>query len=115
MKYRIQTFHPSAGCFINTDQESEDLEELKRLALSNTFAGARIRIVDETEALRFAPPVQKRKGELPVADIAKTSHKWPRYALAAVVLFFVAAIVWMVVITYKVEQERNFSAPIQTH
>ncbi len=44
----------------------------------------------------------------------KPSYKWPRYVLAAVILFFVAAIVWMVIITFKVQQERNFSAPIPT-
>jgi hypothetical protein len=58
MKYRIQTFYPPAEAFMNTNHESEDLEELKRLARSDKFAGFRIRIVDETDALRFAPPVR---------------------------------------------------------
>ena len=70
MKYRIQTFYPPAGCFMNTNHESDDLEQLKRLARSDTFAGFRIRIVDETDALRFAPPVRERQGEPSIADIA---------------------------------------------
>jgi hypothetical protein len=70
MKYRIQTFYPPAGCFMNTNHESYDFEGLKRLATSETFAGFRIRIVDEAEALRFAPPVRERKGEVTLEDIA---------------------------------------------
>jgi hypothetical protein len=70
MKYRIQTFYPSAGCFMNTNHESDDLEQLKRLARSDTFAGFRIRIVDESDALRYAPPARERQGEPTVADIA---------------------------------------------
>jgi hypothetical protein len=70
MKFRIQTFYPPAGSFMNTNHESDDLEELKRLARSDTFAGFRIRIVDETDALRFAPPARERGGEPSIADIA---------------------------------------------
>ena len=70
MRYRIQTFYPPAGCFMNTNHESDDLEKLKHLARSETFAGFRIRIVDEMDALRFAPPVRERKGDPTVADIA---------------------------------------------
>ncbi len=71
MKYRIQIFYPPAGSFMNTNHESEDLEELKRLARSDTFAGFRIRIVDETDTLRFAPPVRERREAPTVEDIAK--------------------------------------------
>jgi hypothetical protein len=70
MKYRIQTFYPAAGCFMNTNHESDDLEKLKRLARGDTFASFRIRIVDEQDALKFAPPVRARSGEPTVADIA---------------------------------------------
>ena len=44
----------------------------------------------------------------------KPRYKWPRYVLAAVIAFFVAAIVWVVIEARKVENERNFDAPIQT-
>lgn len=70
MKYRIQTYYPPADCFMNTNHESDDLEQLKRLARSDTFVGFRIRIVDETDALRFAPPVRERQGDPTIADIA---------------------------------------------
>lgn len=42
-------------------------------------------------------------------------YKWPRYVAAGVVIFIVATIIWMVFAVHKEEQERNFSAPIQTH
>lgn len=45
----------------------------------------------------------------------KPRYKWPRYVLAGVILFFVATLVWMVIAAYKEKQERDFSAPIQTH
>lgn len=44
----------------------------------------------------------------------KPRYKWPRYVLAAVIVFFVAAIIWVVIEARKVERERDFSAPIQT-
>jgi hypothetical protein len=71
MRYRIQTFYPPAKGFVNTNHESDDLEELKRLARSETFAGFRIRIVDERDGLRFAPPIRERKENPTVEDIAK--------------------------------------------
>jgi hypothetical protein len=46
--------------------------------------------------------------------VDKPQYKWPRYVLAAVVLFLSAAIVWMIFETRKVESERDFSAPLQT-
>jgi hypothetical protein len=64
MKYRVQTFSPEAGCFMNTNYQSDDLEELKHLACSDAFAGFRIRIVDETDATRFAPMSTDRKRQL---------------------------------------------------
>lgn len=42
-------------------------------------------------------------------------YKWPRYALAGVILFLVASLVWVFIAVYKEKQERNFNAPIQTH
>jgi hypothetical protein len=71
MKYRIQTYYPPTASFMNTNHKSENLEELKSLARSDLFTGFRIRIVDETDTLRFAPPVRERKGGPTVEDIAK--------------------------------------------
>jgi hypothetical protein len=45
----------------------------------------------------------------------KPQYKWPRYALAMVILFIVATIIWVTFEALKVKQERDFSAPIQTH
>lgn len=64
MKYRVQTFYPEAGSFMNTNFQSDDLEELKRFACSDAFAGLRIRIIDETGATRFAPMSPDRKRQL---------------------------------------------------
>jgi hypothetical protein len=44
----------------------------------------------------------------------KLRYKWPRYVLAGVIVFLVAAIVWVVLEARKVEHERDFSAPMQT-
>ncbi|MGH7942064.1 MAG: hypothetical protein ACREFR_13440 [Limisphaerales bacterium] len=43
----------------------------------------------------------------------KPRYKWPRYVLAGVILFFVAAIIWVAIAAWKVERERDFSAPVQ--
>jgi uncharacterized membrane protein len=45
----------------------------------------------------------------------KPTYKWPRYLLAAVIIFLVSSLIWMVVAVAKEKQERDFSAPIQTH
>ena len=45
----------------------------------------------------------------------KPQYKWPRYVLAGVILFLLAAIIWVFIDVRKIEQERNFSAPIQAH
>jgi len=39
-------------------------------------------------------------------------HRWPRFALAAVLLFVVLTIVWVSFAVEKVERERNFSTPV---
>ena len=44
----------------------------------------------------------------------KPQYKWPRYALAAVIVFLVSAIIWVVIEAHKVQREHNFNAPIQT-
>jgi hypothetical protein len=45
----------------------------------------------------------------------KPRYKWPRYAVAFVLMFIVATLIWMAYAVHKEEQERNFSAPIPTH
>ena len=61
--------------------------------------------------------VVKKKPQLKMHGMSdeKPQHKWPRYALAMVILFIVATIVWVTIAAIKVKQERDFSAPIQTH
>jgi hypothetical protein len=44
----------------------------------------------------------------------KQNYKWPWFVAAAVILFFVLAIVWMTIAVKREERERNFSAPIPT-
>jgi hypothetical protein len=44
----------------------------------------------------------------------KPRYTWPRYVLAGVILFIVVTIVWVIFESRKVEQERDFGAPIQT-
>jgi len=70
MIYHIQTYYPEAGLFMNTNHESDDLEELKNLARSETFRGFRIRIVDDADTVVFEPAIQERKQDFTVSDIA---------------------------------------------
>jgi len=44
----------------------------------------------------------------------KPRYKWPRYVLAGVLLFLVAALVWMIIGVSKLEHEHDFNAPVQT-
>jgi hypothetical protein len=44
----VQVFYPGAGFFLNTNHESEDLDELKKILTSGIFDKFRCRIVDET-------------------------------------------------------------------
>jgi len=41
-------------------------------------------------------------------------YKWPWFVLAAVLLGIVLAVVWVSFAVKKVEQERNFNAPVPT-
>jgi hypothetical protein len=43
----------------------------------------------------------------------KPDYKWPRFVVAAILLFLAATIVWMAIEIHKVKQERNFNAPMQ--
>jgi hypothetical protein len=42
----------------------------------------------------------------------KRNHKWPWFALAAVILFVALAILWMSFAVHREKQERDFDAPI---
>jgi hypothetical protein len=39
-------------------------------------------------------------------------YKWPWFAAAAVILFFVLTIVWMSYAVKREEQQRDFNAPL---
>lgn len=39
-------------------------------------------------------------------------YQWPWFALAAVVLFIVLAVIWVTLAAEKVERQRDYSAPI---
>ena len=66
--FKIQTFYPDAGLFLNTNHVSDDLDELKKFADGDMFAGFRIRIVDDSWV--HEPPPRKRSASLSVSDIA---------------------------------------------
>jgi hypothetical protein len=72
MSYRVQVFHAESGLFFNTNHESEDLEELKRLVASGFFDGFRYRIVDEAGndvQVDYVP--RERKAAPRIDDIAR--------------------------------------------
>jgi hypothetical protein len=50
----------------------------------------------------------------PDENFPKRSYKWPKFLLAAVLLFIMLAIVWMGYAVHREKQERDFNAPIQT-
>jgi len=70
MIYCIQIFYSEAGMFMNTNHESEDLDELKRIAASELFSGTRVRVVDESQHILFEPPVRERSEELSLSGVA---------------------------------------------
>jgi hypothetical protein len=71
MSFRVQTYYPGAGMFLNTNHTSDDLDELKRLVAGDTFLGFRIRIVDDEGNVVFAPPVRERTADLTISGIAE--------------------------------------------
>ena len=70
MTYTIQIFYPGAGFFMNTNHESDNLDELKSLASSELFAGSRVRVVDKSQCILFEPPLRENAGDPSLADIA---------------------------------------------
>ena len=72
MSYRVQVFYAESGLFFNTNHESEDLEELKRLVSSGIFDGFRYRVVDEAGndvQVDYVP--RERKAAPTIDDIAR--------------------------------------------
>jgi hypothetical protein len=70
--YKVQVFHSESGFFLNTNHESEDLEELRQLVSSETFDGVRYRIVDgagnEVESDHLP---RSRKAKITIDDVAR--------------------------------------------
>lgn len=72
MGYRVQVFHAESGFFLNTNHESEDLEELKGLVSSGIFDGIRYRVVDEAGSdMQVKYPPRERKPAPTIDDIAR--------------------------------------------
>src|SRR5262249_44363248 len=68
---RVQLYYPEAGMFMNTSHTSDDADELKRLVAGDTFLGFRVRIVDDTGNVVFAPPVRERATDPNITDLAR--------------------------------------------
>jgi hypothetical protein len=72
MNYRVQAFHAESGFFLNTNHESEDLDELKALVASSIFDGVRYRIVDAAgNEVQLDYVVREGKADLTIDDIAR--------------------------------------------
>ena len=70
MKYCIQIFYPGAGLYMNTNHESDDLDDLKRLASGDTFQGFRVRVVDGSQRVLYEPPIRDGDSEPSLSGIA---------------------------------------------
>jgi hypothetical protein len=71
MTYKVQVYHAESGFFFNTNHESEDLDELRRLVYSETFDGVRYRIVDGAGGEVQVDPPRDKKSDLTIDDIAR--------------------------------------------
>jgi hypothetical protein len=71
MTYKVQVYHAESGFFLNTNHESEDLEELRRLVSSEIFDGIRYQIVDGAgNEVQADHSPRQRKSDLTINDIA---------------------------------------------
>jgi hypothetical protein len=70
--FKIQIFHPGSGFYLNTNHESDDLEELKSLLDEPAFAGPRYRIVDEHDTVHHGPVMVERKAPMTIEDLAQS-------------------------------------------
>lgn len=60
MTYHLLLFYPGENIFFPTNHTSGDPDDLRRLAASDLFRGARTRIVDADGAVVDEPPVRSR-------------------------------------------------------
>jgi hypothetical protein len=70
--FKIQIFHNESGFFMNTNHESDDLEQLKALLEQDAFAGPRFQIVDGDGVVQFGPITRQRKAPMSIEDLAKS-------------------------------------------
>ena len=48
----------------------------------------------------------------PVEESPPRTYRWPWFLLAAVLLGIVIAVIWVGYAAHRVEEERNFNAPL---
>jgi len=70
--FTIQIFHNESGFYMNTNHESDDLEELKSLLQGDAFAGPRFQIVDDEGVVHYGPTARDRKAPMSIEDLAKS-------------------------------------------
>lgn len=71
MKFHIQYWNAEANGFMQTNHRSDSLAELKELADSDLFLGARIRIADAFQQTHYEPNVRERPEGMPPPDIGE--------------------------------------------
>lgn len=72
MSYRVQVFHAESGFFLNTNHESESLDEMRKLFESGIFDRFRCRIVDESgNEVQLDHTPRESKSTPTVDDIAR--------------------------------------------
>jgi hypothetical protein len=62
----------------------------------------------------FFPARCGRISSMSEPDEKPPRYRWPWFALAAVVLFIVLAVIWVTLAAEKVERQRDYSAPISS-
>jgi hypothetical protein len=62
----------------------------------------------------FSPASCGRISPMSEPDEKPLRYRWPWFALAAVVLFIVLAVIWVALAAEKVERQRDYSAPISS-
>ena len=70
MKFRLQTFSPESGGFVDENVQSDDLEALKRLSSSKSYAGVKLRILNFDEEVVFEADGQTTSEDNSISDVA---------------------------------------------